>query len=196
MTQDLASALAHPLFQQPWPEGEFRFFQVGYIVDDLIAAATKWTRAFGVGPFHVLPRARVECTYRGAASGLDVQTAVAQAGPVQIELIQNNDDRPNVYNELTAPGSSLMHQMATVTDDYDGQATHYQSLGYDVVCEIVMPNQRVAYFDTVADFGFYVEVIEQTPLFLKQIAAIARTCSQWDGHDPIRLLTRDGYRTP
>ena len=113
MSLDLTSALAHPLFQQPWPEGEFRFFQIGYIVDDLLAAATKWTQTFGVGPFHVMPRVKVDCTYRGEPSGLDVQTAIVQAGPVQIELIQQNDDRRTVYNELAAPGSSLMHQLAT-----------------------------------------------------------------------------------
>ena len=196
MSPDLTSALAHPLFQQPWPEGEFRFFQIGYIVDDLLAAAEKWTKAFGVGPFHVMPRIKVDCTYRGEPSGLDVQTAIVQAGPVQIELIQQNDDRPTVYNEIAAPGSSLMHQLATVTADYDGQSAHYASAGYDRICEIITPDQRVAYFDTVADFGFYVEVIEQSPLFLKRIAAIARTCAEWDGTDPIRLLTRDGYRTP
>jgi hypothetical protein len=188
--------VAHPLFQQPWPDGEYRFFQIGYIVDDLLSAADHWVRAFGVGPFHVLPRTRVECTYRGAVSGLDVQVCVAQAGPVQIELIQQNDDRPSVYRELTAVGTSLMHQLATVTADYDGQAAHYEALGYELVCEVITPDQRVAYFDTVADFGFYVEVIEQSPLFLKHIAAIAATCAQWDGTDPIRLLTRDGYRTP
>ena len=176
---DLKSALAHPLFQQPWPEGEFRFFQVGYIVDDLLAAAGKWAQTFGIGPFHVLPRTQVECTYRGAPSGLDVQVGVAQAGPVQIELIQQNDDRPSVYRELSAPGSSLMHQLATVTADYDGQCAHYASLGYELVCEVITKDQRVAYYDTVRDFGFYVEVIEQSALFLKHIAAIAQTCAQW-----------------
>ena len=196
MSSDLTGALAHPLYQQPWPEGDFRFVQVGYIVDDLLAAAAKWAQTFGIGPFHVLRRTEVDCTYRGAPSKLDIQVAVAQAGPVQIELIMQNDDRPSVYNELKAPGSSLMHQLATVTADYDGQSAHYASLGHELVCEILTPDQRVAYFDTVADFGFYVEVIEQSPLFLKQLAAIARTCENWDGTDPVRLLTRDGYRTP
>lgn len=196
MNPAISGAPAHPLFQQPWPEGEFRFFQVGYIVDDLLVAAAKWAQTFGVGPFHVLRRAEVDCTYRGAPSKLDVRVAVAQAGPVQIELIQEFGDRPSVYNELAAPGSSLMHQLATVTADYDGQAAHYRALGHDLVCEIHTPDQRVAYFDTVADFGFFVEVIEQSPLFLEQIAAIAQTCAEWDGTDPVRLLTRDGYRTP
>ncbi len=196
MSLDLTKALAHPLFQQPWPEGEYRFFQLGFVVDDLLQAAEKWTGVFGVGPFHVLPRLQTPCRYRGDDAVLDVQVGVAQAGPVQIELIKQYDDSPSVYRELSAPGTSLMHQCATITADYDSQTEHYTSLGYPLVCEISAFGQRVAYVDTVADFGFYVEVIEQTPLFVKQIAAIAQTCAQWDGTDPIRLLTRDGYRTP
>ncbi len=193
---ELSSALAHPLFQQPWPEGEYRFFQIGYIVDDLLQAAAKWNQTFGVGPFHVLPRMQTPCRYRGADAVLDVRVAVAQAGPVQIELIQQFDDAPSVYRELIAAGTSLMHQCATITGDYDGQIAHYAALGYEMACDLEAFGQRVAYFDTVADFGFYVEVIEQTPLFVSQIAAIAQTCAQWDGTDPVRLLTRDGYRTP
>jgi hypothetical protein len=33
---------AHHLFEQPWPDGEFWFFQLGHVVDDLLAAASKW----------------------------------------------------------------------------------------------------------------------------------------------------------
>ncbi len=196
MNGGLENPLNHRLFQQPWPEGEYRFFQLGFIVDDLLAAAGKWVQAFGIGPFHVLPRMQTPCTYRGTDAVLDVQVAVAQAGPVQIELIQQFDDAPSVYRELTAAGSTLMHQMATVTADYDATVAHYTELGYELVCEVVSYGQHVAYLDTVADFGLYVEVIEGVPLFLKQIAAIAETCARWDGTDPIRLLTRDGYRTP
>ena len=127
---------------------------------------------------------------------LDVRVGVAQAGPVQIELIQQFDETPSVYRELTAAGSTLMHQMATVTADYAATVAHYRSLGYELVCEVVSYGQHVGYLDTVADFGLYVEVIEAVPLFLEQIAAISQTCAQWDGTDPIRLLTRDGYRTP
>ncbi|WP_156663093.1 hypothetical protein [Mycobacterium sp. 1274761.0] len=31
----------YPLFQQPWPEGEYRIFQLGFVVDDLLAAACR-----------------------------------------------------------------------------------------------------------------------------------------------------------
>jgi hypothetical protein len=190
-----------PMFQQPWPDGGYRFFQLGFAVDDLLAAAADWARVFGIGPFHVMPRRESPCTYRGEASAVDMQVAVAQAGPVQIELIQQFCDRPSVYRDLfpTGPptGGSGFHQLCTVTADYDATIARYATLGYENVCEFVVPGQRVAYVDTTATFGFFTEVVEETPQFLGHLAAIDRTCAEWDGvTDPVRLLTRDGYRTP
>lgn len=190
------TTLSRSLFEQPWPEGEYRFFQLGFVVDDLIATATNWLTAFGVGPFHVLPHLRTDCTYRGEPSVLDFQVAVAQAGPVQIELLQQFDDRPSVLRDLVAQGEQGFHQICTVTPDYEGKKSHYEALGYEQRCEIITAEHRVAYFDTVDDFGFFTEVVAETPKFLAQLAEIAQTCAQWDGTDPVRILTRDGYRTP
>ena len=118
---------------------------------------------------------------------------MAQARPVQVELIQQHDDRPSVYEEWSRGRSCAFHQLATVTADYDAKKAHYESLGYEVVAESESARFRVAYVDTVADFGFYTEVVELTPPFLEQLAAIAATCAAWDGSDPVR---RDGYRVP
>ena len=188
--------MSHRLFQQPWPEGEYRLFQIGFVVNDLIGSAARWARVFGVGPFHVLPRATVSCTYRGAAATVDLQVCVAQAGPVQIELIEQFSDGASVFRDMFERGTSGFHQVCTLTRDYDGQKAHYQALGYELRCEITSPGQRVAYLDTVDDFGFFTEIAEETPRFLADLARIAQTCAEWDGSDPVRILTRGGYRTP
>ena len=78
------------LFEQPWPEGDFRFFQLGHVVDNVLAAAAGWARTFGVGPFHVLPVVEQQADYGGEIRTVRIQVAVAQAGPVQIELIQQH----------------------------------------------------------------------------------------------------------
>jgi hypothetical protein len=186
----------HHLFQQPWPEGEFRFFQLGFVVDDLLSAAERWVRVHGVGPFHVLPRSETKYSYRGVESSVDMRVAVAQAGPVQIELIQQFCDSPSIFRDLFAKGESGFHQLCTVTSDYPGMKAHYERLGYDIAGEIDTKSLRVAYFDTASDFGFITEVVEHSAGFLEGVARIAETCSTWDGSDPIRLLTRDGYRRP
>jgi hypothetical protein len=60
----------------------------------------------------------------------------------------------------------------------------------------VVRGQHVGYFDTVDDFGFFTEITEDVPGFVAGLAKIAQTCAEWDGTDPVRILTRDGYRTP
>ena len=125
-----------------------------------------------------------------------MQVAVAQAGPVQIELIVQHCDRPSVIRDLFARGQSGLHQLCTVTKEYDAKKAYYEDLGYELAGELIGKTQRIAYFDTVADFGFFTEVAEDAPGFLDGLAAIARTCADWDGTDPVRILTRDGYRTP
>lgn len=185
----------HRWFQQPWPEGEYRFVQLGFVVDDVVSAARRWVEVHGVGPFHVLPPRSTPCTYRGEPSTLDLQLAVAQAGPVQIELIQQRDDRPSVFRELAASGGGSFHQVCTVTHEYRASLEHHARLGFEIACEIPggAGAPSVAYIDTLAEFGFFTEVVEATRGFLDQLAAIDRAGATWDGTDPVRLVRRGGY---
>jgi hypothetical protein len=188
--------LRYRLYEQAWPEGEHRHFQVGYVVEDVVAAAGNWARAFGIGPFHVLPPAKTPCTYRGAPSTMEVQIAVAQEGPVQFELLQPLGDERNVYTDLVEKGACRFHQLSTATWDYQATRAHYVDLGYEIACELEAHGQHVAYVDTIDDFGFFTEIVEAVPGFIESVASIAQTCAAWDGADPVRILTRDGYRTP
>jgi hypothetical protein len=191
------TAPAHPLFEQMWPEGEYRFFQLGHVVEDIVSAAGGWSSTFGIGPFHVLPVVDQQLTLGdGEVQTVRIQVAVAQAGPVQIELIQQHCDTPSLYRDWSKNGTSAFHQVATVTRDYAGKKAHFEGLGYEVAAESLGGAFPVAYVDTVAAFGFYTEVVEHTPRFIEQLDAISRTCATWDGTDPVRLLTRGGYRVP
>lgn len=189
-------ARRHALFEQPWPDGEYRFFQLGFYVDDVVVAAERWARVFDVGPFSLLPRTTSSSVYRGRSCHAEVQLAVAQAGPVQIELVQQFDDEPSVYRELYPAGGSGLHQLCTMTERYEGTKAHYEALGYEVVGEVDTLGFRVAYVDTVRDFGFFTEVLDHNPSFLRSAARLAGLGEAWDGTDPVRILTRDGYRVP
>ncbi len=186
----------HPFYEQPWPEGEYRFFQLGFVVDDLLHAAARWAAVFGVGPFHVLPPTEQEWVCRGVASAVNIQVAVAQAGPVQIELIKQHCDRPSPFEHWRRGSVSGFHQLSTVTRDYEGKRAFMLDRGYELTAEIDNEHYRVAYFDTSEEFGFFTEVTAESPVFLEQLARISQTCADWDGTDPVRLLTRDGYRVP
>jgi hypothetical protein len=191
------TAPALPLFEQTWPEGEYRLLQLGHVVDDIVNAARLWSSTFGIGPFHVLPVVDQQLVHAdGDVRTLRIQVAVAQAGPVQIELIQQHCDTPSLYREWSNNSTSAFHQVATVTNDYVAKLAHFEALGYEVAAKSLSGRFRVAYVDTVTAFGFYTEVVESTPRFLEQLDAISRTCATWDGTDPVRLLTRGGYEVP
>jgi hypothetical protein len=182
----------HPLYQQPWPEGEYRFFQLGFVVDDIAAAARQWAEVHGVGPFLVSPVIEMNAIVGGQPAPVSIQVGLAQAGPVQIELIQQHCDRPSIFRDWGSP----FHQLATITSDVDGRVRHLQERGYELVGEVTTPELKVAYVDTTADFGFYTEIVSTHPAFLARWQGVADACATWDGSDPVRFQTRDGYRVP
>ena len=184
-------AVPHALFEQKWPEGQFCYFQMGFVVDDIGAAAHDWARVFGVGPFFVNPPVDARWRFQGHDAEVTMQIATSWAGPVQIELVKQHCERPSIFGPPLWAGSTGFHQVCTVTPDFDAKKRHYQSLGYEAVAEITGP-LRVAYYDTYRDFGFFTEVVEDTPGFLEQRAALAAICAQWDGSDPVRQISTTG----
>ena len=184
------------LFEQPWRDGDYQFFQLGHVVEDIVEASAEWARTFGIGPFHVLPIVEQRADYAGEIRTARIQVAAAQAGPVQIELIQQHCDTPTIFSEWSRGGTSSFHQLATLTTDYDAKTAHFTSQGYSIAAASVGGGFRVAYIDTSVDFGFYTEVVEAPPSFLGHVRSISETCAGWDGTDPVRIMTRDGYRLP
>ncbi|MET0248193.1 MAG: VOC family protein [Sphingobium sp.] len=190
-------AVSHKFFGGPQPAGEYSFFQIAWIVPDVVAACRKWVEVFGAGPFSVMPKRTGVVRYRGREVALEMQLAVAQMGPVQIELIQQTNDVESVYRDIFPDaGKGGFHHMCTFSSDYDATVRHYESLGYPLVAETTGA-LRVGYFDTHADFGFITEVVSQDDGFLKVLTDLAQVAAEWDGKtDPIRLLRRGGYDVP
>lgn len=185
------------LYQGEQPGGEYHFFQIAWIVDDLVATLRRWVDVYGVGPFNILPRRMGKVRYRGGEVELELQLATAQAGPVQLEFIQQTNDVASVYRDIYPAGTGGVHHLCTITPDYDGTRAHYEGKGYPLIAEAGGGDMRVAYFDTHRDFGFVTEVVEHNPGFLGLLRAHADTCARWDGvTDPLRYLCRGGYRVP
>jgi hypothetical protein len=185
-------------YDQPFPDGDYRFVQLGFVVNDLLASARRWVDVLGAGPFFVMPHGGpMPALYHGEPSELSYQIAVTQLGPVQIELIQSMSDIPSVYRDVYGSGEQGVHQLSTVTKNFDAAMIHYRGLGYEPMNELQTVLGRVAYFDTRTDFGLVTEVIEESPVFLRTLSKTAAVCATWDGTDPIRILRAGGgYDVP
>jgi len=194
-TASTTSAPINYFYQDGWPKDEYRFFQVAWVVPDLIAAARRWASVYGVGPFLVLPKRWYQTSYQGTKRDLEMQIAVSQSGPVQIELIQQTSETESVYRYIYPQGSGGLHHFCTMTRHFDRTKAHYESLGYPSITEF-HGKLRVEYFDTYKDFGHITELVEYQPEMMAAHQRNAAICAAWDGTDPVRILTRDGYRVP
>ena len=161
------------MFEQAWPEGGYRMFQVGFVVDDILRACADFGACVRDGPVPRVPAHRDRVRYRGTDTAVDLQIAVAQAGPVQFELIEQFCDRPSVYRELAGTGTRI-HQLCTITSEYQAKKAWYEARGYPLVSEMFVRGQHVGFVDTLADFGFYTELAEDVPGFVEGLTRVAR----------------------
>jgi hypothetical protein len=168
-----------------------RIVQNAFVVNDIEAAAWRWVRTFGVGPFfisrHLQPQ---DQRYRGTPVAMDFSVAIAQAGEVQIELVQQHDDGPSCYRDIFAAGREGFHHVCVIAEDYDRDLAHYSQQGLVVAGSGLMADMRYCYVDTAAQLGHMVEIVEDKPIIRDYFAMVRAGAETWDGvTDPIRFLS-------
>jgi len=163
--------------------------QAAFIVNDLEAAVRRWITTAGVGPFFIVPHAKVErVQYRGAPAILDFSAALAQAGPLQIELIQQHNDGPSAYRDTYPKGQEGFHHVCMMTNHFDAELERHRAEGSATATQGAFGDMRFAYVDTRARLGHMTEVIEDRVSIKAMFKVIADAAANWDGSDPIRHL--------
>lgn len=161
--------------------------QNAWVVTDLEAAMRGWTDLCGVGPFFTFPHVELQgLKYHGRPASLDMTVAIAQAGPVQIELIQQHCDNPSCYTDAIPRGGHGFHHMGIFAKDYDRELARYREKGFPVAAEGVAGAMRFAYIDTRSVSDCMVELMEETPEMRAAFQMIADAAKDWDGSDPVR----------
>jgi hypothetical protein len=96
---------------------------------------------------------------------------------MQIELIQQKDKSSSPYRRMLDAGFSGLHHTAYLCEDIDGGVERTQAAGFELACDIRMPDgARYAYMQS-DDLGddIYVELLEYTDtmktLFREGVAA-------------------------
>ncbi|MGD1955492.1 MAG: VOC family protein [Sphingomonadales bacterium] len=167
-------------------------FQNAWVVPDLDTAMRHWVDVMKVGPFFVAEHkdSIVDVMHRGVAGALSMKVALAQAGPVQIELIEVLSEGPNCYRDIYAPGQGGFHHMCVWTHDIDADTAYYAGKGIAAATQgRLVGSIRFAYYDTFAALGGMIEVIEHTPEVEAMFGAVRDASIDWDGADPIRQFS-------
>ena len=171
--------------------------QIAFVVHDVERALRYWTETLGIGPFFVLRKLTPDTfRYRGAPSPPPTLTiAFGNSGDVQVELIQQHDDRPSAYRDFLASGrEGLQHVSSWLTRaEYDATYARLVARGVPVAHEGAMAGGgvRFAYFATDgAPGGIMYEIADVAePNVYPLMQMIADAARDWDGTDPVRELT-------
>lgn len=165
-----------------------------WVVEDLQAAMETWLN-LGFGPFFVISMDLPEVRHRTARVPLSLKIAIARAGNVHVELIQQMNDGPSAFRDVYPAGQGGFHHIrrqastgANGLSHYDAMAETFARNGVDVVMEMQFGAQRIGYADTRATLGCMMEFYDPSDAVdsLKRLTAAAAV--DWDGSDPIRML--------
>jgi hypothetical protein len=161
--------------------------QNGYVVRDIEAALKHWTEVIGVGPFWYFERVPIEqFSYQGEPSPLEVSIALANTGPLQIELIQQRNDAPSMYRDFLSAGHEGLQHVAYWTKSFDADLDRAQGSGFQVAQSgQIGADGRFVYFQSAGHPGTVVELSEISGPKGTFFARIAQAAAGWDGSNPI-----------
>ncbi|MEN3976615.1 VOC family protein [Emcibacter sp. SYSU 3D8] len=167
--------------------------QNAWVVRDLDQAIARFTRTMKVGPWFMIPKIALNTVmYRGKPAELDISVAVAFAGHVQLELIEQHNDSPSAYRDTVPKGQDGYHHICFYPDDYDAELARYMSMGYEVATsgQVTSANdRRFCYIDTRKDLNCMVELVDAPEGGSVVWAALREATDNWDGRtDPIRTM--------
>ena len=171
------------------PTGKRVPIQSAWVVNDLEAAAERWSTTLGIGPFF---RARYrpddfrEVIYRDAPGELAMNTAITYAGGRQIELIEPVGDAPSPYRDTVPAGNEGFHHLCIWSTDVDADVAHYAALGFGCAVRArVGSGRRFAYVDTTPALGGMLELLEHDASIADLFDSWQRRCADWDGKELI-----------
>ena len=140
--------------------------QIGIVVRDVEEAAKRYWEDFGIGPWAFVelgPDVFQKMTLRGKEETHVVKAAMAQVGPLQIELMQPVSGKSPHQEFLDQYGEGL-HHLGIFVDDLISAGDEMRQMG----CQELMgaygmgPTKKggALYFDTMKSHATLIEIIE------------------------------------
>lgn len=164
--------------------------QVAYHVPDPVAAAERYARDFGWGPFFLMEHIPLErAAWRGTTIHFDHSSAYGQAGDVMVELITQHNEGPSALRDLYAADESGLHHVACFVPDLPAALGAFAVRGNALALDArTTTGVDFAMVDLVDELGHMLELYEASEPLAKFYEYVRRKSLGWDGRDPVRRL--------
>ena len=162
------------------------------MVRDIEAALAHWSGVAGVGPWFYVERAPIHhFEYRGQPHEIHLSIALANSGPLQLELIEQRNDVPSLYREFLDAGQEGLQHIAYWTrlrrrpGARPPGRLHGRTRGEDRRLRPVRLLRLRRHPGSVIELS---DVGGRKRRLFEHIRAAADT---WDGRDPVRAFPTD-----
>ncbi len=141
--------------------------QIAVIVEDLDKAVEMYWQLLGIGPWHIYTYSKPfvkTMTYRGQPADYKMRLALADVGPVQIELIEVLGDE-TIYAEFVKEHGYGLHHMGVLVEDMEVAKNEAAAVGLTVIQDGggygLDGDGGYAYLDTEDKLGTTLELISR-----------------------------------
>lgn len=138
-------------------------FQIGMVFENIDEKAKYFWEKLGIGPWYFMefgPNAETTSCY-GEPSSFLLNIALAQVGPVQLELIQPVSGK-SPHMDFLKSGREGLHHLGILVDDME-QVESFKKLGYKV------PADALGFGETKDGFGVYLDMQKESGILLELI---------------------------
>lgn len=164
--------------------------QMAYHVPDPVAAAERFARDFGWGPFYLMEHIALErSSYRGTPTAFDHTSAYGQAGGLMVELITQHGEQPSALRDLFAAHETGLHHTAHFVPDVGAAVARFRALGFEPALEArTTTGVEFVMIDASRELGHMLELYERGDALAGFYDFVRRKAEGWDGSNPVRRL--------
>ena len=151
----------------------------------------RYTDLLRIGPWFLIgPFVPAKGIYRGAVTTMRISLAVAFAGEAMVELIEQHDEAPSVYQEtLKARGAHGFHHWAIGARDFDATVARFKAQGYPRgVFGYLAARRPRRLLRHNGDLPGMLEIIEMTADVEEQYQRMYQAAKDWDGRHAVHRL--------
>lgn len=139
---------------------QLQIAHVCIVVSDLEAAMERFRSLWAIGPFRVFDSEHPTGTVHGKETRYKGKIAFAQAGPIEIELIQPGEGESIWWEFLRRKGEGV-HHVGVFVPDLHEELLQYQKKGIGPLQTGETERVKLAYLDTERIAGMIVELLER-----------------------------------
>jgi len=137
----------------------FEIKQVGIVVRDREKAMQQFSSLLGTGPFRLLDLDQPEAIVHGKRTHCGAKLAFAQAGPIEIELIEPVEGESTWSEFLRAKGEGV-HHLGIWVPDINKELARFTEMGIGTLQSGEDEHVRFAYMDTEGIAGVIIELLQ------------------------------------